>query len=70
MGKELYSVNKDKRLQAEEKIMEAVCDRRHWPYAYRADGLDEDVLIAEKCEVCKAALVVKETLQEVLPCEA
>lgn len=56
------------RLQAAEKIMEAVCDVCHWPYQYRNE--DAEVLYAEKCVICKASKRVKEVLEEVLPCEA
>jgi len=47
--------------------MEAVCDLCHWPYKYRADGVDEETMWAEKCEICAAARRVKEVLQEVAP---
>ena len=53
----------EKKLQLEEKIMDAVCDLCHWPYAYAAD--DEEVLYAEKCEHCAAAKAVADVLDAV-----
>ena len=50
----------EKRLQAEEKIMDAVCDLCHWPYVYPEE--DDEVMYAEKCEYCPAALAVKDVL--------
>lgn len=53
----------EKKLQLEEKIMDAVCDLCHWPYAYAGD--DEEVLYAEKCEHCAAAKAVADVLDAV-----
>ena len=58
-------MNKDKRLQAEEKIMEAVCDLCRWPYVYRAAGVDEETMYAEKCENCPAGAAVRSALTEI-----
>ena len=49
-------------LEAEESIMNAVCDLCHWPYHYRAYCVDKDVMYAEKCEACPAAQAVKAAL--------
>lgn len=57
-------INNEKRLQAKERIMEAMCDICHWRYHYPPD---QDDKLAEKCEECRAALIVQETLEEVLP---
>ena len=51
----------DKILAAREKIMEAVCGLCHWPYAYR----DEEIMYAEKCDICPAAAAVEAALKEV-----
>ena len=50
--------DKEKRLEAEEKIMAAVCDVCHWPHVYR----DEEIMYAEKCDYCPAALAVANAL--------
>lgn len=55
-------MTKEKRLQTEETIMEAVCELCHWPYVYRA--VDEDAMYAEKCEHCPAAEAVKAELEK------
>lgn len=54
---------KDVSLKAEEKIMDAVCEQCHWPYAYR--GEDEEAMYAEKCENCPAALAVQQALTSI-----
>ena len=51
-------VDKEEKLEAEEKIMDAVCDLCHWPFAYQ----DEDVMLAERCECCLARAAVEEVL--------
>ena len=53
--------DKQKRLEAEEKIMDAVCEVCHWPYAYRDE--DAEVMYAEKCEYCPAAAAVRAVLE-------
>lgn len=47
-------VDKEKRLQAEEQIMEAVCGLCHWPHVYP----DENLMYSERCDCCPAAVAV------------
>lgn len=56
-------MTKEEKLQAEEQIMNAVCEPCHWPYAYPADN--EDAMYDEKCSVCPAALAVNDVLARV-----
>lgn len=61
-------MDKEKKLEAQEKIMEAVCELCHWPYVYR--GIDEDAMYAERCECCPAAAAVGAALDEIAGAEA
>ena len=53
-------MTKEKALQAEEQIMNAVCDLCHWPFAYKER--DQETMYAEKCENCPAAAAVVRAL--------
>lgn len=50
--------DKDKRLQTEEQIMEAVCELCHWPHVYE----DEETMYSERCDSCPAAAAVTAAL--------
>lgn len=55
----------EEKLQAEEEIMDAVCELCHWPYVYHGDH--EDDMYEEKCDVCPAARAVAAMLEKVTP---
>jgi len=44
------------RAEAAVRIMSAVCDVCHWPYAYR--GESQETLHAEKCDHCPVEAAV------------
>ena len=55
-------MDKDERLQAEEHIMEAVCELCHWPHVYT----DEELMYSERCDCCPAAMAVGAVLDAIL----
>ena len=54
-------MTKDELLTAQEEIMAAVCDVCHWPYVCR----DEEIMYAEKCDICPAAAAVEAALEKI-----
>lgn len=54
-------MDKETRLQAEEKIMDVVCALCHWPYVYT----DEELMYSERCDCCLAAVAVGSVLDAI-----
>jgi hypothetical protein len=55
-------MDKEKQLEAEEEIMEAVCGLYHWPFVYLGDS--EEIMHDEKCSYCPAVAAVQRALEK------
>lgn len=54
-------MDKETKLQAEERIMVAVCALCRWPFLYT----DEETMYEERCDQCPAVIAVNAVLDKI-----